>query len=360
MTTTLRSNIILFRSIDKFQNRKLTFCLINKYSCFNNLVNYSISNKRLQPLISKQQICFKKTKANSYIHQFNKQFERMIRIRFERNVERVSISLTCKITEDTNREFNLSRAIDEPIGQTFQKLYANFTKQLNSKINKTNKKLKKDPINKESSQTQLNITNVTLEDIPINLYDLDNNLISLDTKNADAWKENFTLKLNDQIFTVAVDLPSIKKVSLSKLLVVGLPAIAKLEGDSQDLTEALNKYSKFNWYCSKEKFESGNKDILNNINQKLKIAPHELEKIEWNLISLDDSRKLIILDEQTEDKLIKVEVTPSDGNRNGLAVDAISTNIVVKKFNLEDFPMSDRHKLTKHLVDSNSWVNFDM
>jgi hypothetical protein len=129
----------------------------------------------------------------------------MIRIRFEPNTGRVAISVTCKITEDSEREFNLSRSRDEPISATFQKLYANFTKQLTAKQNKANKKNKKQPDDSKSTQeASMSVSSSdTIEtNLPLSLYDLENNLVSLETKNSDAWKEGFVFKLNDQVFKV--------------------------------------------------------------------------------------------------------------------------------------------------------------
>ncbi len=134
-----------------------------------------------------------------------------------------------------------------------------------------------------------------------------------------------------------------------------MPAIAKIEVEYPELAETLNKHSVFNWYFSKQKIASGHKDVLNNLNQKLKLDRGELQNIEWIPVKRDESRpKLCVLDEQCVERLIKVEVIPSDGNRQGLAIDTISTNIVVEKFNLDDFPMTDRHKLTSQFVDSDS------
>ena len=66
----------------------------------------------------------------------------MIRIRLNETEKLVNISVTCKITESIEKQFNLNRSLDEPISATFQKLYTNFLKQVNAKDSKSNKKMK--------------------------------------------------------------------------------------------------------------------------------------------------------------------------------------------------------------------------
>lgn len=72
----------------------------------------------------------------------NRRLNKMIRIRLNETEKIVNISVTCKITESIEKQFNLNRSMDEPISATFQKLFTNFMKQVNSKESKSNKKLK--------------------------------------------------------------------------------------------------------------------------------------------------------------------------------------------------------------------------
>ena len=68
--------------------------------------------------------------------------------------------------------------------------------------------------------------------------------ISLDTKNEDAWKENFTFKLHEQEFKVLVNLPNVKKLNISKLLIAGMPALVKTEFEPEHLSETIKSNSK--------------------------------------------------------------------------------------------------------------------
>jgi hypothetical protein len=82
-------------------------------------------------------------KTSSITYTFNKEFEKMIRVRFDHGANKIAISLKCKVTDDSEREFNLNRDLDEPISATFHKLHANFTKQLSIRKQRAAKKMKK-------------------------------------------------------------------------------------------------------------------------------------------------------------------------------------------------------------------------
>jgi hypothetical protein len=78
----------------------------------------------------------------SIVHQLNKKFTTMIRVRLNETEKKVSISLRCKVTDTLERDFNLNRSMDEPISSTFQKLYANYEKQVRIKDSRSTKKQK--------------------------------------------------------------------------------------------------------------------------------------------------------------------------------------------------------------------------
>lgn len=126
-----------------------------------------INNKQycfVELAFGEYQIWRPKTKSSASIRAFNRKFDHMIRIKFNNDENRVSISLRCKLVNNNNndtnnnnnnessmtavganvaeREFNLNRSQDEEIGTTFQKLYANFQKFTTNKTNKLVKKQK--------------------------------------------------------------------------------------------------------------------------------------------------------------------------------------------------------------------------
>lgn len=287
------------------------------------------------------QTAIKQRHISKHTINLNSKFKKMIMIRFEQ--EKVSISLKCQLTPTSEREFNLNRNKDEAIHATFAKLYANYMKQLNNKSK--SKKLKKEQVNNE--EYLLNDENV-----PIYLYDLDNNLVSSDTRNGDAWKENFTFKMNEQEFKVTVDLPFVKKLNLSKLLISGMPATIKSDFEPEYLIDQISVNSKYFWYYSDKIFS----DKVEETPASKKKPVFDTENVEWILINFDKNglnSKYCILTEECRNRLIKVVCIPNDGKRDGIAQEHISTSIVQEAINLEKLPMTERHKETNSYLDSN-------
>lgn len=91
---------------------------------------------------NKRSIVLKFSRDLSSSRLINRRLNKMIRIRLNETEKLVNISVTCKITESIEKQFNLNRSLDEPISATFQKLYTNFLKQVNAKDSKSNKKMK--------------------------------------------------------------------------------------------------------------------------------------------------------------------------------------------------------------------------
>ena len=311
-------------------------------------------------ILIKNFICLNLTRSSSKLTKtlelVNHKFKKMLMVRFE-NDNKVSISLKCQLTPTTEREFNLNRNKDEPIRATFSKLYSNYAKQMTNKT-KQNKKLKKDETLEQKVENKSNVLLMKQDlitenndDVPVFLYDLDNKLVPLDTKNEDAWKENFTFKLNEQEFKVLVNLPNVKKLNISKLLIAGMPALVKTEFEPEHLSGTIKSNSKYFWYYSSQKFEEKAEETLN----KKKIT-YSTENIEWNLMNLENNGqnlKSCYLNEDHHNRLIKVVCIPNDSKRDGVAVEQISTTTVLKRIDLDKLPMTERHLETSSYLSSN-------
>ncbi|CAF0767148.1 unnamed protein product [Brachionus calyciflorus] len=264
----------------------------------------------------------------------------MIRVRLDDKEKRVSISVKCKINDVLEKELNLNRVYDEALGSTFERLYASFTKHSSGG---KNKKLKKE--NGDASPEK--------EQVPLFLYDMENKLVPLETKNIDAWKENYIFKIKEQEFKVLVNLPTVKKINMPKILIAGMPAMVKLDFESDESTQQiLNKNSLFKWYSSQSVYEPAN--LIELESDKKSKKPISLDGIEWDLIDEGIAKKTIVLDENTENKLIKVECYPKDDVREGIAVEAVTANPVLQKIDKAHMPMTERHKLTQNRLDSKS------
>ena len=270
----------------------------------------------------------------------------MLRIKNEQN-DITNISFEYKLGDEIKKEFSLNRRNDEDLASAFQKIRNGIDKSVNHLLKKA-KHSKKDNLNENG---RMSTSTVDEQELAINLFDLENNLVALTTKNKDAWKDNFTFKVNDQEFKVITNLPTIKKITLSKLLIAGMPAIAKIETDSQISVEQLSKFSKFLWYKSVNSFENPIPDTINS--EKLKLDQNELNTIEWTLMTEGENKRLCVLDEDCENRLIKIECIPNDGNKQGLTVQHVSLCLVNKKLDFDNSPMNERHKLTKERLTDN-------
>ena len=228
----------------------------------------------------------------------------MITIYFDKNNNN-KMRLSFKYIE---KEFNLNRNNDECIETTFQKLISNYEK-------------------KSKNQNK----------IQISISDQNNNLISLDTKNEEAWKEENIFKFNNQEFKIKVNLPFVKKIEISKILLVGMSATVQTIFNS-NTAEAIKLNAKYFWYFS---------------------SKEEEEKTKWNLINFNNNgtniSKSCILTEDCLDSFIKVVCIPNDGLRDGLPIEVISLNKVQNLINnLDNLPMTERHLITNSFLGPES------
>ena len=277
-------------------------------------------SKKFQAILKTSSI-IKKTnfytfgKSNSYIYKlnnkskfyaYNLKFEKMISIRYNEKTEKINLALKVNVPNSKEREFTLNRNLDEELGNTLQRLYSTYIKQVNIALNKANKKMKKnDPENDNSNRIKSETTNKEMLDensLPLTLYDLENNTVPLTTKNKDAWRENYTFKFSDQSYKVTVNLPALKKISLTKTLFAGMSALVKIEVEPECDFDELNTHSFFSWFVSDETFQSSE-------SEKFKM-PHQgiLDKMKWNLLDEGLNKKSHVLNDDCENRLIKSEL----------------------------------------------------
>ncbi len=182
------------------------------------------------------------------------------------------------------------------------------------------------------------------EEVPLYLFDFENNKIPSDTPNKEAWKDKYSFKLLDQYFEVSVNLPCIKKMSISKLLIAGMSGVVKLEFDAEEnLIETLSQNSKYMWYYSEKAYE------------REEIGKNTKDNVEWILMEEGFNVRACKLHDCTENRFIKVVCIPSDGKRDGQAFEAISKETVMKKIELMDLPMTERHMMTKEYLKSDKY-----
>lgn len=250
---------------------------------------------------------------------------KMFFIRNEREKKLVEITVRYPLSPTSEREFNLNRNTEEPIGKTFEKLSSNLLKHLSNKQKKKNKKLKTDGQSEATFEIEdeLNVTVV--------LYDEKNEPISNDTLNEHAWKEGYKVKINENFFPVVVDLPSVKKLALPKQLIANMPVVVITDKEDKFIDKC-----KFKWFISSNKFDT----------------------TDWELMDEGVNNRMIFLTENCEHKFVKIVCTPNDGTRDGLSIEVISNKAVQKLFNVNELPMTDRHKLTSEKMSGNGYFSF--
>jgi hypothetical protein len=242
------------------------------------------------------------------------------KLRFNKNIPKSTtkmflISRNC-VDKIANIEFNyeilqykeivfkMSRSFDETIGKTMEKLVFNIIK-------------KYEALSKEKYSLEITAT----------LHNTNNEQILNETLNEHAWKEGYKVKINEKYFQVVVDLPSLKKISLPKQLIANMPVFIITDKEDSLFIDKC----KFKWY----------------------ISSNEFDKNEWELLNEGVNNRMIYLNSNTENKYLKVVCTPNDGTRDGLIVEIISNKTIENLLQLDELPMTDRHKLTTEKLSGN-------
>ena len=221
----------------------------------------------------------------------------MISIKEENNL--FSISFIYKDAAGISKKINLSRSKDEYLETTFLKIKAKL------------------PRNEASLQ----------------LYDLENNQLSLQSKNRDVWKDGYSFSIENQIFKVKCYLSLAKSLKLSKKLFAGMPIFCSIEAEHASYIENLHKHSIFTWFVS-------------NVDHT---------ELQWTLICSGVGKRMCLLSEDWANKMIKVECIPKIDNskEEGNTIDAVS-NKIEEKINLTEFPMTYVHtNLTQDSLNLN-------
>lgn len=280
-----------------------------------------------------------RTRSTTHLRQLNNRFDDMIRINFDEAEKRVLIALRCKIEGKTEREFHLNRSEDEVIGTTFEKLYANYLKHAMPKMQKA---VKKQKANSNTENNNSDDSESLSGAPPIFLYDMGGNLVDTGTKNKTAWVENFKFQMNEQTYRVCINLPRINKISLPKFMLSGFPTVAKIECDS----EAIEHHSVFAWYASERCYAEADKKPVDK-----KHKAFDLAQVNWTLIESGRAKRMCVLPKHLAGHLVRVECVPGDGEREGVAVEAVTVHVVEQGPDIDALPMTVRHGHTQKRLD---------
>jgi hypothetical protein len=357
----IQIGILVERALLRTARARLSDSSINKLSIFVKFLN-SYSNNNSKALyfstssIEAHPNKIRISRMTNSIDLLNKDIlDKTIRIRPDNTRNRVGIWVVYKLNEKSvDREYNLSRSMDETIGETFHKLFHNIYKKEMKKNMRKVKKLKIEEedeeaksiaekssdgsvaeVDAEAEAESALISEEEIAKLPISLYDLSGRRLPYDTKNKDAWHDGYLFKINERSYEVSLNVPAIKRIALSHLLLAGMPAICKIEVDNyynnesqttlyDEYEKRVNNNSTFFWYCSKDEFAfddqvpHDNHLSSNKVNALVQRRKKEmLEKVEWQLIASGTSMKMFRLKEECHKKLIKVECVPNDGVKRG-------------------------------------------
>jgi hypothetical protein len=219
------------------------------------------------------------------------------------------ISFKYDLSATLIREFKFIRQKDELLSTTFAKIKQSIAKQATKGTRKRHQ---------EVEQFDLNISLLNHEGQCV---------LEDSATNADAWKDNFQIKLNDKVYTVCVDLPVIQKITLPKVMIAGMPAVICV-----DMAIELVPFTNFQWYTK---------------------ARNEAQ---WQLKGEGINKRMLILPNECENKRLRVVGVPSDGKREGLPLEVVSANEIRKSLNIDKLPMTDRHKHTASKLTGNALV----
>lgn len=280
----------------------------------------------------------------------------MLRVKKDDKNHKLSMSFICNIYNNIDREINLVRPYDETLEKTFIKLSQRYTKHLDALMRDERSRLVK--LKLKENQIISNITSKLnqLDKLyflkELRLLDLDSNIIPLETKNINAWQEGFSLKTRVGNFKVCINLPTVKKIQLPGISIAGFPSVVRLEFESNEPNkDVIIEKSYFKWYTSEIISRAEAKELKKSKNKRF--YSNLISKINWNLIDEGVSKRKLVLNESSANRLLKIECFPKDFDREGFRLESVSDDIVMEKIDLEKMPMTNRHKYTQTDLDSN-------
>ncbi|CAL1284908.1 unnamed protein product, partial [Larinioides sclopetarius] len=218
------------------------------------------------------------------------------------------------------RTFTFLRSKEEKLEVTISRMKLKILEAVNNKLNKKKKKKKSETIDENESQ------------FPLTLSLLKNGeFINNELRNMDAWTENAQLKVNDHVFKVEENPPSVLHLSLPKSIMSGFPVYPKIE-----LEYCSKEQCDFTWYRTISKAEKSSVDINKIVNVKSE---------NWMILS---KNYFYITNETDVGCKLKISCMPKNGEKIGLEEIAMSTSPI--QAGPEKCPFEYRHEFTKNIT----------
>jgi len=270
-------------------------------------------------------------------------------VRSVEDEERMQISFRYHPDSDVppfrQRVYNFDRLKTEGLERTI----GHIATKINSIVARRVRRLKK--MNKS-----LGADDVAPTEVCVSLRD-DGSVISSSEPNASAWAQGRCLQIEDRLFHVCVNVPTIRKLSLPQPMMVGFPVYANINLEFADVAGC-----EFTWYrlsngttlmASEEFGNHSASDAEEQESNVMKKCKRNKPK-ETTAVKISSGRSYIPTEEDVGCQL-KLECTPTRAEVTGEMATAVSSAVVTTGSTVL-CPFEKRHKLTEQLTSPDWFV----
>jgi len=237
------------------------------------------------------------------------------------------------------RVYNFDRLKTEGLERTVTRIATKINQNLTKKAKKKSKSLGVD---------------VTPSDVRVCLSD-NGSVIDLTEPNVSAWTDGRCMHIEDQLFHVCVNVPTIRKLSLPEPMMVGFPVYAKLDLEFADVSDC-----EFTWYrlsndVTSVPLEESDSLPSDDAEDQESSMPKKCKqrKQSEQCVEVSVGRSYIPTAEDIGCRL-KVECIPKRGEVTGEIVGMVSSD-GVQSGPTVSCPFEKRHRFTEHLT-SGDWL----
>lgn len=223
---------------------------------------------------------------------------------------------------EKERNYIFMRPKEEILETTITRMKLKMVEVMSKKFYKKKKKVSKEETNENQNEIS----------VLISLFK-NGELVSGQVKNVDAWTENTLLNVNDSIYEVSVNPPTVLSISLPNNIMAGFPVYPKLE-----LEYCSKEECSFTWYRSISKSDKSDLSSLD---------IHKIKNENWVHLSEYDSFFYMTREPDTGSYL-RVSCIPKCGEKIGLEEATVSVKPV--EAGPPRCPFEDRHEFTKELT----------
>ncbi|XP_055949208.1 2',5'-phosphodiesterase 12-like [Argiope bruennichi] len=234
---------------------------------------------------------------------------------------KMKIYFSLALPDLPERTFTFLRSKEEKLEVTISRMKLKILEAVNNKLNKKKKKKISEIVDENDCQFSLNLSLLK-----------DGKVIDNELRNMDAWTENAQLKINDHVYKIAENPPSVLHLSLPKSIMSGFPVYPKVE-----LEYCSKEQCDFTWYRSITKAEKPSLDMNKILN---------IKNENWLILS---KNYFYITSESDVGCKLRVSCVPKSGEKIGLEEIAVSTNPI--QAGPEKCPFEQRHEFTKNLTE---------